>query len=308
MIICCGEALIDMLPRQLADGSDVYLPVSGGAVFNTAIALGRLGVDTGFVSGISSDLFGKQLIESLEASKVNPNFCVISDYPSTLAFVKLSNGHAEYSFFDENSAGRMLSIDQLPELPENVEAMHLGAISLIPEPCGSAYEALLERGSARSVISLDPNIRPGFIKDVDGHRARIKRMIDKSDIVKVSDEDLEWIEPGADIQHTFDRWLAGGCSVIVLTKGSKGATLYTKFGSIDVTAVKTEVVDTVGAGDTFNAGFLFGLKQAGILSKSALQTASLEQFQKAGQIAAETAAITVSRAGANPPWREEIEI
>ena len=110
MIICCGEALIDMLPRRLGDGSDVFLPVSGGAVFNTAIALGRLGGKAGFVSGISTDMFGEQLIASLEGSGVSTNYCMRSGRNSTLAFVKLTNGQASYSFFDENSAGRMLEI------------------------------------------------------------------------------------------------------------------------------------------------------------------------------------------------------
>ena len=105
MIIACGEALIDMLPRQLADGSDVFLPVPGGAIFNTALALGRLGMETGFLSGISTDRFGRQLIAHLQESGVNTDFCVRSDNPTTLAFVELKDGHAEYTFMDENSAG-----------------------------------------------------------------------------------------------------------------------------------------------------------------------------------------------------------
>ena len=145
MILCCGEALVDMLPRQLPDGSNVFLPVSGGAIFNTAIALGRLGFSTGFVSGISTDMFGEQLIDSLKQSGVSTDYCVRKKNLSTLAFVKLTNGHAEYLFFDENSAGRLVEFSEIPAMPKEAAAMHFGAISLIPEPCGSAYEVLMKQ-------------------------------------------------------------------------------------------------------------------------------------------------------------------
>jgi fructokinase len=307
MILCCGEALIDMLPRQLPDGSNVFLPVSGGAIFNTAIALGRLGFSTGFVSGVSADMFGDQLIESLEQSGVSTKYCVRKDKPSTLAFVKLTNGHAEYSFYDENSAGRLLEYSEIPEIPSDAKAMHFGAISLIPEPCGSTYETLMSQHSPNLVISFDPNIRPSFITDVEAHRDRMERMAAMSDIIKVSDEDLAWIANGADEKGLLQNWLANGCSVVIMTRGAEGASLYTKNGEISVPPVKAEVVDTVGAGDTFNAGFLGGLEEQGILTKSALASASKDQLLNAGNLAAKVAAMTVAKAGSNSPWRSELE-
>ena len=306
MIICCGEALIDMLPRQLPDGSNVYLPVAGGAVFNTAITLGRLGADAGFFSGLSSDMFGELLRKSLEDSKVDHSLCLTSTRPTTLAFVKLVDGNAQYQFYDEASAGRMITADDLPAMPGTVTALHFGAISLIPEPCGSAYEALALREAANCVISLDPNIRQSFIQDEDAYRDRLSRMIAAADIVKVSDEDLEWLADGAPPEETAAEWLSKGTAVVAITRGSNGAHVHTRRGKLEVPARKVEVVDTVGAGDSFNGGLLHGLDQAGLLDKAALRKAEPEALRSAVELAVQVAAVTVSRAGANPPWESEL--
>lgn len=307
MIICCGEALIDMLPRQLPDGSDVYLPVAGGAVFNTAITLGRLGEDAGFFSGLSSDMFGEMLRQSLEGSRVDHSLCATSPRPTTLAFVKLVGGNAQYQFYDEGSAGRMITAGELPDMPDGVSAMHFGAISLIPEPCGNAFEKLALREAANRVISLDPNIRRSFIQDEDAHRARLARMIAVADIVKVSDEDLDWLADGASPEDTVAKWLSEGTSVVAITRGGDGAHVHTNSGRIDVPARKVEVVDTVGAGDSFNGGLLHGLNKAGLLDKVALRKAEPKALQSAVELAVQVAAITVSRAGANPPWASELD-
>ena len=310
MIVCCGEALIDMLPRRLPTGEEVYLPVAGGAVFNTAITLGRLGAKAGFFSGISSDMLGEVLQDSLRESNVDFSLSHISGRPTTLAFVKLVDGNAQYQFYDEASAGRMITPEDLPHLPDEVDALHFGAISLIPEPCGATYETLALSEAPRRVISLDPNIRPGFITDAEAHRARIHRMIAVADIVKVSDEDLHWLEPeirsDEDGENVIRSWLSGGTSVVLMTKGSEGAHLFTANGDIRVPARKVEVVDTVGAGDSFNGGFLHGLSKAGLLDKQKLASAGPESLQAAAELAVRVAAVTVSRAGANPPWEHEL--
>ena len=306
MILCCGEALIDMLPRQLPDGSDVYLPVAGGAVFNTAITLGRLGADAGFLSGLSSDMFGDTLRQSLAESGVDHNLCITSPRPTTLAFVKLVNGNAQYQFYDEASAGRMIATSDLPEIPQDVSAMHFGAISLIPEPCGATYEALALGQAKRCVISLDPNIRRSFIRNEQAYRTRLTRMIAVADIVKVSDEDLEWLADGASPEETVAGWLDAATSLVAITRGADGAHIHTRNGRIDVPARKVEVVDTVGAGDSFNGGLLHGLGRAGLLGKEALRGAAPEALREAVELAVEVAAITVSRAGANPPWESEL--
>ncbi len=191
MILCCGESLIDMLPRETAAGETAFQPFAGGSVFNTAIALGRLEVPTGFFSGISSDFFfGEVLRDNLARSNVDYSFAAISDRPTTLAFVRLVDGQARYAFYDENTAGRMLAESDMPYVDDAIDAMLFGCISLISEPCGSVYEALMGREAPRRVMFLDPNIRAGFITDREKHLARLKRMIALADIVKLSDEDL----------------------------------------------------------------------------------------------------------------------
>ena len=305
-ILCCGDALIDMLPRALADGAEAFLPATGGAIFNTAIALGRLGIPTSFFAAISNDMFGRRLESDLADAGVDCSLCVRKDRPTTLAFVELTDGNARYTFYDDETAGRTLSIADLPDLPEAVEALHFGGLSLVQEPCGTAYEALLRREAPHRIISLDPNIRADFIRDEMAHRGRIERMMAMTDIIKVSDEDLAWIERGSDAMSAIERWIAGGASIVVVTKGAHGASAYTAGGEVSVPARPAELVDTIGAGDGFDAGLLAGLRQQGVLRKSALPDVSKSQLVRALELAAEIASIIVSRAGADAPWRHEL--
>ncbi len=306
MIICCGEALIDMLPRRSTLDEPAFAPYSGGAVFNTAVALGRLGVPVEFFSGLSSDLFGQQLRATLAESKVGARYAHISGKPTTLAFVHLIDGHASYVFYDEGTAGRMLSTADLPVFDGNVDALLFGAISLIPEPCGSAYEALMEREAPQRVTMLDPNIRPAFIPDRPKHLARIQRMIAMADILKLSDEDLCWFGATGAPEDAIAQWLELGPKLVVMTRGSQGATGYTKNHKVTVKPEPVTVVDTVGAGDTFNAGILASLHEQGALSKPRVADLCEDEIRNALILGAAAARVTVSRAGANPPWRHEL--
>jgi len=306
MILCCGEALIDMLPRTTTLGEDAYAPYAGGAIFNTAIALGRLGVPTGFFTGLSDDMMGDILRRTLAESRVDYSYCATLSRPTTVAFVKLVDGHATYAFYDEGTAGRMITEAELPTLGAECEALHFGAISLIPEPCGSTYEALLKREHESRVISLDPNIRPGFIKDKDAHMGRIRRMAAMADIVKFSDEDLAWFGLEGDEDALARHWLHHGARLVVVTRGADGAVGYTGNHKVTVPSERVAVVDTVGAGDTFDAGVLASLKMQNLLTKQQVARLSEDQIAKALALGARAAAVTVSRAGANPPWAGEI--
>jgi fructokinase len=306
MILCCGEALIDMLPRDTTQGEKGFAPYAGGAIFNTAIALGRLGVPTAFFTGLADDMLGDILRETLLTSKVDSGPCAIVSRPCTIAFVKLVNGQATYAFYDEGTAGRMITTADLPVLGDDCEALHFGAISLIPSPCGETYEALLDRECGTRVISLDPNIRPGFIKDKPSHMARIKRMAAKSDIVKFSDEDLEWFGLKGDQDALAAHWLDHGAKLVVITRGAEGATGYSRSLKVSVPSQRVTVVDTVGAGDTFDAGILASLKMNNLLTKAQVASLSEEALRDALSLGAKAAAVTVSRAGANPPWAHEI--
>lgn len=306
MILCCGEALIDMLPRETAAGDAAFVPFAGGAIFNTAIALGRLGAPAGFFCGLSSDFLGDILRDALARSNVDYALCATADRPTTLAFVRLVNGQASYAFYDENTAGRMITEADLPALNEQVQAMLFGAISLIPEPSGSVYETLMAREAEKRVIMFDPNIRPGFIGDRDAHLARMRRMIALSDIVKLSDEDIEWFGEGHDHQTIANDWLTRGPKLVIITRGAKGADAYSTRGKVSVPGVRVDVVDTVGAGDTVNAGVLASLHAQGLLTKQAIATLDDDAIHAALATGVRAAAVTVSRAGANPPWASEM--
>lgn len=306
MTLCCGEALIDFLPRKTADGADAYQPFCGGSIYNTAIALGRLGVPVGLFTGLSEDFFGDMLREGLTASKVSLKFTRTAARPSTLAFVKLSGGQARYSFFDDNSAGRMLTRRDLPRLDGKVQALHFGSISLIPEPGGGALEALMAREAKKRVISLDPNIRPGQIKDRRAHLARLHRLIAMADILKLSDEDVRWMTGKDDIAAAARKWLRLGAGMVLVTRGGKGVEAFTPAIHLVRPAEKVKVADTVGAGDTFTAGFLTALRSARLLDKARIASLPEAELGKALAFAARAAAITCSRPGADPPWAREL--
>lgn len=308
MILCCGEALIDMIPTPTLSGRDGFVPHTGGAVFNTAIALGRLGVKAGLLTGLSDDMFGQQLTEGLTASHVDTSHVITFSRPTTLAFVQLRDGHATYSFYDENSAGRMLEVADLPAVSPEVSSLYFGGISLACEPGAQAYAALLAREGTQRAVMIDPNIRPAFITDADRYRARLETMLGLADIVKVSDEDLDWMVPGdGSLNDKVNVVLSRGPSVVILTRGSEGATGFMQGGAeVTVPAQRVEIVDTVGAGDTFNAGVLAKLDTLGALQKPALRSLPAEVLREALEHGARVAAVTVARAGANPPWADEL--
>lgn len=307
MILCCGEALIDMLPRVTVQGEAAFAPYAGGAVFNTAIALGRLGVPTGFFSGLSTDLMGEILTDTLTASGVETTLAARSARPTTLAFVKLVNGQASYAFYDENTAGRMLATTDLPTLPASVTTLFFGGISLVNDPAASTYAALQSRAAASGrVTMIDPNIRPGFITDEAAYRARIAGMIAAADIVKLSDEDLRWLEGAGEVLPLARGILARGPKLVFVTEGAKGARAITAMQDRFAAATPVTVADTVGAGDTFNAGALAALHRAGALSPSALAALPDATLDAALGLGTRAAAVTVSRPGANPPWAAEL--
>lgn len=307
MILSCGEALIDMLPRISTAGEACFAPYAGGAVFNTAIALGRLGAPSAFFSGLSNDMLGEVLADTLTASRVDTRFCARSDRPTTVAFVKLVNGQATYAFYDEGTAGRMLAEADLPTLPADVDALFFGGISLVNDPAASTYEAFQARESGSRVTMIDPNIRPGFIAGKeDSYRARIDRMIARADIVKLSDEDLHWLRGPGDLPSLARDMLKTGPKLVFITEGAAGARAVTATQNRFVAATRVMVADTVGAGDTFNAGALAALHQAGGLSKSRVADLPDTVLDAALSLGTRAAAITVSRAGANPPWAHEL--
>ncbi len=305
MILCCGEALIDMLPRTTTLGEAAFAPYAGGALFNTAIALGRLGAPAAMFTGLSTDMLGDILARTLAESHVDFSLAARSGRPTTIALVKLVDGHATYAFYDENTAGRMLTGADLPP-PGVADALFFGGISLVAEPCGAVYESLQAREAPERVTMIDPNIRPSFVTDAATYRARIDRMIARADIVKVSDEDLHWIMGAGNIPDLARAMLARGPKLVCVTEGARGATGFAAGAEVFVPATRVTVADTVGAGDTFNAGVLAALDRAGLLTRAAVANLSEAAIREALSLGVRAAAVTVSRAGANPPWSHEL--
>lgn len=312
MILCCGEALIDMIPTPMGaqgqgDGGQGYVPHVGGSVLNTALALGRLGVATGLLTGLSSDRFGRLIGDSLRASHVDMTPAVQSDRPTTLAFVHLDGGEASYSFYDECSATRQIVPGDLVPLPATTGALFFGGISLCNRPVADTLEGLAASWAGRIPIMLDPNIRPGFAIDCAAYRDRLNRLIGLADIVKVSDPDTEWLLP--DLPDPEDRarhLLTLGPALVIRTRGDRGAVALSAGHRVEIAAPKVQVADTIGAGDAFNAGVLARLVTLGQLDCTRLRALTPATLRDVLGHAAQVAALTVTRSGANPPWAHDL--
>ena len=303
MILCCGESLIDMIP---ANDGKAFSPHVGGSVFNTAVGIGRQSVDVALLSGVSTDLFGCQLEEALVRSNVETGYLLRSGRPTTLAFISLVEGKATFTFYDENTAGRLLSDDNMPALlSDKVHTLFFGGISLAVEPCADAYVALLKRNGRNRMVMADPNIRPSFIPDASRYRERMRELFSYCDIVKISDDDLDWLDPSDRErgQKVLDI-TTQGVSILCLTLGAGGVEVYDSAGRIFFTpAPEVQVVDTVGAGDAFNAGMLVSLERLEATSKEGLNSLSGKQLEEAVIFATAFASETVTRAGSDPPWK-----
>jgi fructokinase len=306
MIVSCGEAVVDFLPVQSPAGETAYVPRPGGAPFNVAVAIARLGAPAGFFGCLSTDPFGAMLTAALSASGVDLGFAARVPRPSTLAFVSFAGGAEGYAFFDEASAGRMITDADLPAFPTTVTALHFGSLSLAAEPCGSAFEALMRGEQRDRVISLDPNVRPAMIHNRDGYVARIERMVEMCDVVRLSRADLAYLAPAADFAATAARWLDKGARLVVLTDGANPVEARAAGASARVTVPSVDVVDAIGAGDAFMGALLAHWHAAGSLTKDALAGLGAREIEEALAFAVKAAAVSVSRAGADPPWLREL--
>ncbi|MGW2636066.1 carbohydrate kinase family protein [Streptomyces sp. NPDC001348] len=300
MIVVAGEALIDLVPQ--GQGALAALqPALGGGPYNTALALGRLGSATAFCSRTSYDAFGEALLDGLRRAGVDVSAVQRGTEPTTLAVATLDgDGSAAYSFYVQGTADRLFTVPSV--LPAGTRAVSFGTCSLVLEPGASAYEELMRTSAAQGLFTaLDPNIRPGLISDADAYRTRFKSWLPSVTLLKLSEEDARWLG------GTPDEWLAAGPSAVVITRGGNGLTVFTRDGAEhSVPGVKVDVVDTIGAGDTVNAALLHGLSRQDALSPSALAAMGAESWTRLLRFAARAAAITCSRAGAEPPFADEV--
>lgn len=306
-ILVCGEALVDLVPVHQGP---LLSPKLGGGPFNVAVALGRLGSQVAYLSRISRDVFGTQIMSGLTDAGVDMSLVQRGDEPTTLALTTLAeDGSAEYSFYADGTADRLVA--DPGELPEHISVFSFGTLSLLYEPGASMYAGLLHRArSAGKLTMLDPNIRPAAIDSTsgditaDGFRDRFRSWLPSVDILKVSEDDSFWLGLGTQ-GTTVDDWLTAGVTAVVMTRGGDGISVFTAAGETSVLGVAVDVVDTIGAGDTVHGALLSHLEQESIVTSGAVREMSTTDWERALTFAAKAAAITVSRPGADPPWASE---
>lgn len=309
-VVVAGEALVDLAPR---DG--LLAPLPGGSPYNVAVGLGRLGVRTHYLGGLSTDAFGQRMVDRLAADDVDLSLSPRRDEPTMLAVVHLDEqGRASYGFYIDGTAAATLHADDLAPLP-NGAALHisLGALGFAHEPTGAALRALLASSSGVRLTSLDPNVRPVVFTQAGGraaYAALLDQAVAATDLVKVSDEDLLALHPEADDALEVARaWAASGPALVVVTRGPDGAVAVRPDGSsVEVPGEAVTVVDTVGAGDAFTAGLLAHLDGTDALSRAALLALNDAEVAAALTFARRVAAITCTRAGSDPPRASELSV
>ena len=302
MLLSCGDALIDFLPVKSADGRDAAVPVVGGSCLNIAVGMARLGAPAGFVGGISTDLFGRMIADHALASQVALRYAVRSEHQTTLAFVRHVGGEPHYAFYDEATASRNWTYRRGSIPFDEIEAIHVGSTTLANEQ--GAAEALAMVGDARRAvtISFDPNCRPNLVKHKARYVDRMEAFAAVANIVRMSDVDFEFLYGGRDYAPKAKSLIEAGASLVVITRGIKGAQAWhRKAGAVEVEAPTVDVVDTVGAGDSFQAALLVALRAMGRIGREALAQMSSDELCRALSFAASCAAFTCGRAGADPP-------
>ncbi|MFL6044468.1 MAG: nucleoside/nucleotide kinase family protein [Propionibacteriaceae bacterium] len=305
-VVVAGDALIDLTPTSTVRGHLAYEPHPGGSCLNVAVGLGRLGVPTAFLARLSDDAFGQMLRAQLAESGVRPTYFVDTDDLTTLAAVHLRDGQAMYSFHGQNAADRGLLPEHLMPLAPGA-ALHLGSIALVLEPVASTLEWLLRREAGHRVVSLDPNVRPGLIPSRVAYLDRFQGWMRLIDILKMSDDDLAWLYPRLSQDDVVAAWQAAGIPLVLVTHGERGATASSTLASVSSPAPRVAVVDTVGAGDAFMSGVLAHLHERGLLNRDALRSLDAKDLEQMLEAACLVAAVTCTRAGAEPPRRRDLD-
>jgi fructokinase len=303
VIVIGGEALVDLVD----DGGTPH-SVAGGGPFNTAIAFGRLDVPVGFLGTISRDGDGQMLAKRLLDAGVDTSFVRWSDAPTPRAVVHhLGDGRNEYTFHLSGTSLADLAPNELPALPDEAWAVYVGTLALAIDPPASAYEALVDREAGRRQIILDPNVRPAIFGEVDVYRRRFERLVRLADIVKLSEDDAAWIYPGLRAEDVLELILDLGPGVVAVTRGESGAIAGSNGAVVEIAGIPVEVVDTVGAGDSFGAALIAALVDECVFGPHATRSSDEGVLARAVSYAVAASAITCTRRGAAPPSRDEID-
>jgi fructokinase len=307
MYLVCGEALFDVF---LESGDDLrtlrFDAHAGGSPFNVAVGIARLGEKAALLTGVSTDMLGNRLAKILETESVATDYLVRSGRRTTLSLVSLdAAGHPEYVFYGLGSADCNVSPDDLPAIGPEIFGLHFGSYSLVVKPVADAFAALAASARGR-FISVDPNVRPTVEPDLDIWRARVAEYACLAHLLKISAEDLAFLYPGIPAEKKAAEWLDAGVSLVVVTDGGNDVAAWTRDGSsIRLKPPPREVVDTVGAGDSFQSALLARLAKHGD-PKTVVSSLDSKRLRDLLNYAATAAAITVSRRGADLPRSHEI--
>jgi fructokinase len=306
MFLVCGEALWDLFACESAEGLTFDAKI-GGSPFNVAVGLARFRQKSALLTGISGDAMGRRLAAALAREQVETKYLVETNQPTTLSLVDVgANGAPAYAFYGHDAADRAVRPSDLPALGPDVWGIHAGSYSLVVEPVGSSLLSLFQQEAGRRLITLDPNVRLNVEPDTALWRERIGRFAACADLIKVSDEDLDLIFPGATAAEIAGRWLDAGTGLVIITRGESGAEAFMPGKHLPVAAHQIDLADTVGAGDTFQAATITGLSELGIWSRQTLDAMTEDTLGTLLGFAAKAAAITCSRRGADLPHRFEL--
>jgi fructokinase len=307
MLIACGDALIDFVPTRNTEGREAVMPAVGGSCLNVAIGMARLGAPTGFVGGVSTDMFGRMIVDHATASNVELGLATRSDRQTTLAFVRIVAGESHYAFYDAETATRNWTYRRGAIPFANIEAVHVGSTTLVNDHGAAETKALIADARASSTISFDPNCRPNLVKNKPAYLARMAEFAGQADLIKMSDVDFAYLFGEEQYQQRANALLGQGTSLVVITRGNNGAIAWhASAGQVEVQAPKVEIADTIGAGDSFQAALLFALHKQGRISRQQLKDIGADELRRALSFAANCAGLTCTRPGADPPWSHEV--
>lgn len=309
MIVVCGEALMDVFPAGKTPTGIALDAHVGGSPFNVAVGLARLAQPVAFFGGVSRDVPGERLMRALEDEGVATAAIRRVDAPTTLGLVGLdAAGVPSYAFYGQGGADRQIRIADLDRLPTPIRALHVGSYTTVVEPIGATLRALVERERAHTLICYDPNIRLNVEPDIRRWRDAFTWLTARAHLVKVSEEDLAALRAGVEPREFIAEALDAGVALAVVTRGAAGALAGSRAACVDVKSAPVQVVDTVGAGDTFQAALLTWLAEHELLSVDGLRALPQAALQAAVSFAVEAASITCSRRGADLPHRDQVGI
>lgn len=311
MFLSCGDSLFDVYASgDETDVSTISLAGRvGGSPLNVALGLARLGHDAAFFTKMSNDAFGQRIRNFMSREGIDQRFLIPTERNTTLAMVSLSpQGTPQYNFYIDGTADRSIEPAEVPSsFPDDLHAIHLASYSTVTEPTASALAHLVSQEHGRRFISYDPNIRASIEPDLDVWRSRVDATLPFATLVKASEEDLELIYPGRNVETVLGDWIAAGAALAVVTRGENGALGLTRNGvAAQVSGVSVTVADTVGAGDTFQAALLAKLFEDKRLSDAHLADFDQPMLEDLMGFAVKAAAITCSRRGADLPRRSDL--